>query len=78
MARAVLVENQVLSCSFRLRDDRASLNTHEQFARQAIALAKQARGAGNHPFGALLVLDDEVVLTAMNSVNTDRDPTGQL
>jgi tRNA(Arg) A34 adenosine deaminase TadA len=54
----------------------ASLNTHEQFARQAIALAKQARGAGNHPFGALLVLDGEVVLTAMNSVTTDGDPTG--
>jgi len=54
----------------------ASLNTHEQFARQAIALARQARGAGNHPFGALLVVDGEVVLTAMNSVNTDRDPTG--
>src|SRR5262249_12687852 len=27
------------------------------------------------PFGALLVLDGEVVLTAMNSVRTDRDPT---
>ncbi len=54
----------------------ASLNSHKQFARQAIALAKQARGAGNHPFGALLDLEGEVVLTAMNSVNTDRDPTG--
>ncbi len=54
----------------------ASLNTHEQFTRQAIALASQARGDGNHPFGALLVLDGQVVLTAMNSVNTDRDPTG--
>ena len=53
-----------------------SLNTHEQFARQAIALAGQARSAGNHPFGALLVVDGEVVLTAMNSVNSDRDPTG--
>ena len=54
----------------------APLNTHEQFARQAMALAGQARGVGNHPFGALLVVDGEVVLTAMNSVNSDRDPTG--
>lgn len=52
-----------------------TLNTHEQFLRQAIALAKQARSEGNHPFGALLVLDGKVVLTAKNSVITDRDPT---
>jgi len=51
------------------------LSTHEQFVRQAIALASQARGAGNHPFGALLAVGDHVVLTATNSVNTDRDPT---
>jgi tRNA(Arg) A34 adenosine deaminase TadA len=51
------------------------LNTHEPFVRQAIALAGQARDHGNHPFGALLVLDGHVVLTATNSVFTDRDPT---
>jgi len=54
---------------------RVPLNHHEQFVRQAIALAGQARGHGNHPFGALLVLDSHVVLTATNSVFTDRDPT---
>jgi tRNA(Arg) A34 adenosine deaminase TadA len=48
---------------------------HEPFVRQAIALAGQARLAGNHPFGALLVLDGEVILMAMNSVGVDRDPT---
>ena len=53
----------------------APLNAHEQFVRQAIALASQARGDGNHPFGALLVLDGQVVLTATNSVITERDPT---
>ena len=47
----------------------------EGFVRQAIDLAWQARHAGNHPFGAVLVLDGEVVLTARNSVATDRDPT---
>ena len=53
----------------------ASRNNHEAFVRQAIALASEARGSGNHPFGALLVVDDLVVLTAKNSVITDGDPT---
>ena len=48
---------------------------HEYFLRQAIELARQARLAGNHPFGALLVFDGEVALTAQNTVATDRDPT---
>ena len=48
---------------------------HEQFARHAIELARQARAAGNHPFGALLVLDGEVVASALNTIHTDRDPT---
>jgi tRNA(Arg) A34 adenosine deaminase TadA len=48
---------------------------HESFVRQALALAAQARREGNHPFGALLVLDGTVVLTATNSVGTDGDPT---
>ena len=32
-------------------------------------------GNGDHPFGALLVKDGEVVLTAVNTVNTDHDNT---
>ena len=48
---------------------------HDRFARQAIELARQARAAGNHPFGALLVLEDKVVASAQNTVFTDRDPT---
>ena len=51
------------------------MNDQEYFVRQAIGLARQARLAGNHPFGALLVIDGEVVLTARNTVVTDRDPT---
>lgn len=47
----------------------------DRFVRQAVELARQARLAGNHPFGSLLVLDGAVVLTATNTVNTDRDPT---
>lgn len=50
-------------------------NVHEPFIRTAIELAAEARRLGNHPFGSLLVLDGEVVLTAINSVDTDKDPT---
>lgn len=47
----------------------------EGFLMQAIALAREARLAGNHPFGALLTLDGESVLTARNTVNAAGDPT---
>ena len=50
-------------------------DVHERFTTQAIELARQARAAGNHPFGALLVLDGNVVASAQNTVHTDRDPT---
>jgi tRNA(Arg) A34 adenosine deaminase TadA len=53
----------------------ASTEIEESFARQAIELAREARVAGDHPFGALLVLDGQVVLTARNTVRTDADPT---
>jgi tRNA(Arg) A34 adenosine deaminase TadA len=48
---------------------------HEALIRRAIALARQARDAGNHPFGALLAIDGVVILTAQNTIATDRDPT---
>ena len=47
----------------------------ESLVRQAIALAREARAAGNHPFGALLAVGGAVVLTARNTVHTDSDPT---
>ena len=50
-------------------------DTDLEFAAQAIELAREARAAGNHPFGALLVLDGRVVLEARNTVATDSDPT---
>lgn len=51
------------------------MQPHEPLIRHAIELARQARDAGNHPFGALLAIDGVVVLTAQNTINTDRDPT---
>ncbi len=45
--------------------------------RQAIALSRSAVANGNHPFGALLANGKgQVVLTAENTVVTDRDVTG--
>src|SRR5215212_1670135 len=51
------------------------METRERFIRQAIELAREARTHGNHPFGALLVVDERVVLTAENAVNSERNPT---
>jgi tRNA(Arg) A34 adenosine deaminase TadA len=44
---------------------------------RAIALARQSREKGNHPFGSLLVdSSGRVLLEAENTVVTDRDVTG--
>ena len=43
--------------------------------RQAIQLANSAKAHGNHPFGALLVVDGEVVLTAENTVVSEHNFT---
>jgi tRNA(Arg) A34 adenosine deaminase TadA len=51
------------------------MDNAERFLRQAIELARRARAAGNHPFGAVLTIDGSVALTAQNTVRTDRDPT---
>jgi tRNA(Arg) A34 adenosine deaminase TadA len=48
---------------------------HERYIRRCYELAQQAVEKGNHPFGALLVLDGEAVLTAVNTVHTDNDST---
>lgn len=49
--------------------------THEAFLRAALLLAEQAHSRGEQPFAALLVVRDEVVLTASNTVIADGDPT---
>src|SRR5262245_25692798 len=53
----------------------SAMEWQEPLVRHAIELARQARAAGNHPFGALLAIDGDVVLTAQNTVHTDGDPT---
>ena len=45
------------------------------YIRRAIDLARQARERGDHPFGALLVADNQVVLEAENTVVSQNNPT---
>jgi len=51
------------------------MEEHERYMHLAIEQAEQAMNKGNHPFGALLVVDGQVVLTAQNTVITDKDVT---
>ena len=52
------------------------LTRHESFIRQTFDLAISAAKKGNHPFGALLVYQNKVILTSENSVYTDRNVYG--
>jgi tRNA(Arg) A34 adenosine deaminase TadA len=49
------------------------LASDRDFIDRCYVLAEQAVDQGNHPFGALLVVDSEVVLEAQNSVVSDQD-----
>lgn len=48
---------------------------HEKFILQAIELARNSKQHGDHPFGALLVYERNVILTAENGVLTKNDIT---
>lgn len=48
---------------------------HEPFIRRCYTLAQQAVAKGNHPFGALLVRDGQLLFEAENTIFTDSDPT---
>lgn len=47
----------------------------QRWMRTAIRLAQEARDRGDEPFGALLVVDGEIALTARNAIVTARDLT---
>jgi tRNA(Arg) A34 adenosine deaminase TadA len=51
------------------------VTNHDPFMRRAFDLAVSAAVKGNHPFGAVLVNNDEVILTAENAVNSANDQT---
>lgn len=48
---------------------------HEKHIDSTYEIAIESMNNGNHPFGALLVIDNEVVLTAENTVVTEKDVT---
>jgi tRNA(Arg) A34 adenosine deaminase TadA len=48
---------------------------HEDFMRQAIALAVENVRNGGGPFGAVIVKDGKVVATGTNRVTANNDPT---
>jgi tRNA(Arg) A34 adenosine deaminase TadA len=48
---------------------------HAHYILQCYQLADEAVADGNHPFGAVLVLDGRVIATAKNQVVTSNDPT---
>jgi tRNA(Arg) A34 adenosine deaminase TadA len=51
------------------------VSLNNTFMRRAFDLAISAAVKGNHPFGAVLVHNGEVILTAENTVNTANDQT---
>ncbi len=59
----------------RTRQNDRMPNETAELLRRAIAMADASRAAGNHPFGALLAVNNEVVSEAHNLVNTTGDIT---
>lgn len=51
------------------------MSTHEAFIRETHRLAISAGNKGNHTFGALLAHQGEIILSAENTVRSERDST---
>jgi tRNA(Arg) A34 adenosine deaminase TadA len=51
------------------------VNEHNQFIYRAIELSNQALEKGNHPFGAVLVHKDRIILESENTVTSENDLT---
>ena len=49
---------------------------HEKFIRRSIVVAEAAMKKGNEPFGAVLVVDGEIIYEAENIIYSERDCTG--
>ena len=62
-----------LSASLSYSAESSNLTRHEPFIRQAFQVAATAAKKGDHPFGALLVYRNSVILTAGNTVYTDKN-----
>lgn len=51
------------------------MNKDERYMELCFDLANKAVENGNEPFGAVLVKDDEVVMTSENKIHSNFDPT---
>jgi len=51
------------------------MKNHAFFIEFCYQLAEASVKAGNHPFGAILVVGDEVILSSQNQVNSSGDNT---
>lgn len=49
--------------------------SHEDYIRRCIELSREAVQKGNNPFGALLVFENRILATALNTVLTEGDRT---
>ncbi|WP_281542378.1 nucleoside deaminase [Maribacter aestuarii] len=50
-------------------------NDHQYFMQRAIVLAKQGKNSGNGAFGAVVVMDGEIIAESHNTVNESTDCT---
>nr|ELR5133335.1 nucleoside deaminase [Providencia rettgeri] len=57
------------------KNNEQQLELDIQFMTQALALASDAAKNGNEPFGAVLVKNNQVVMTGENHIHTQSDPT---
>ena len=64
-----------LSLSLAAAGGQTDADRHERFMRQTFDLAISAGKNGNHTFGALLVHDGKVLMTAENTIYTDENST---
>ncbi len=51
-------------------------STDETHLKHAIKVASASREVGNHPFGAILVTGEDIIIESQNTVVTLGDPTG--
>jgi tRNA(Arg) A34 adenosine deaminase TadA len=61
-----------LDMCFRLK---RPMTSPEEFISRTYCLAREALANGDHPFGAVLVVDEVIVLECLNTVNTSMDAT---
>ncbi len=51
------------------------MKNHQTYIKKTYELARQSQNNGNHPFGALLVMDGEIISAAENTVVSSGDIT---